>query len=202
MVMLKELNQVSGSSVQDKQRADVLVSSIKQVVCNYFQINISDLKKESRKRELVYPKHLTIFLIGEFLGLPIVETGRYFNLHHASVVHANKKVQNYLDVDKHTKVDIDNLRKAIKAKIMDNFEDSVYYIDMNEFNSLQVSKKKFIIMVGFSDEEVSNIDVYDRASKTRWNNKESIARKHSNMSMYVMEEKKEQKPKKITNENT
>jgi|TARA_R100000030_G_scaffold18227_1_gene12520 hypothetical protein len=76
------------------------VHRIMQAVSKPTGISIEDMIGSSRFTPVVEARRVAMVLIRKTLGLTLVGTGRYFNKDHATVLHAEKKHQDLMDIDK------------------------------------------------------------------------------------------------------
>lgn len=65
-------------------------------VCRYFQIEADSLKAKSRKRSLLYPRQLAIYLIRKYTGEPLQRIGSLFGRDHSSVLYAARTFEKKL----------------------------------------------------------------------------------------------------------
>jgi len=89
-----------------------------EVVCNYFQLQVSSVLTTDRDKELVRARQISMYFIKKmFIGLSQAKIGSYFpgktgnenNKDHATVFHAIKTVNNLKDTDKDYKKYINEL---------------------------------------------------------------------------------------------
>lgn len=65
--------------------------------CKYYNISTSEIKGKKRNREFVEPRMIAIYLITEFLSLPLVAIGEYFGgRDHTTIIHARDKIADAL----------------------------------------------------------------------------------------------------------
>ncbi len=71
---------------------------VKSRVCRVFGITVEDMMRETRKQEVVVPRQVAMTIM--YRRKMRVETiGKEFNRHHATVIYANKAVQNMIDTN-------------------------------------------------------------------------------------------------------
>lgn len=68
-------------------------------LCQNYDVSIEDLKSPNRLSELVFPRHLAMYLIRRQNKLTCAAIGRIFNRDHTSVLHATTMIENYLKTD-------------------------------------------------------------------------------------------------------
>lgn len=76
---------------------------ILNVVCTHLGVNIEDVKSGSRKAVFTEARHYYCFLASKaYCGYPLVRIGKEVNRDHATVLHAKRKILNFLDIDANT----------------------------------------------------------------------------------------------------
>lgn len=84
-------------------------------VSDYFNVSVEFLKKNSRSKNLVFPRQITMYLIRELTDLSLPEIGVFFgSKHHTTILYACKKIKHSLNKDIRLKKDINNLTQIIK----------------------------------------------------------------------------------------
>ena len=100
---------------QDK-KVQTTADHIINQVCKYFNVTKTDLIGKRRNRELVEPRHFAIYLITEFLNIPLVNIGQVLgNRDHSSVLHGRNKIQGMLATDARTKMIVKDISKMIRS---------------------------------------------------------------------------------------
>ncbi len=90
------------------------VESIQQVVAQYYQIDLEELKSHRRLKTLAYPRQVAMYLCKKHLRLSFPEVGhRFGGKDHTTVMHACRKIEALLKVDSHLQNDISILEKTI-----------------------------------------------------------------------------------------
>ena len=97
--------------VVDSER-EVTVDSILDAVTNHFEVNMTDLKSKSRKRETVFPRQVAMYLMKEFTNLPLKSIGYHFGgRDHSTVIHAVQTISDMLETDKDVEKTMQKLYK-------------------------------------------------------------------------------------------
>ncbi|MCL2755473.1 MAG: chromosomal replication initiator protein DnaA [Firmicutes bacterium] len=100
-------------SVEDKQ-AQTTATSIIESVSKYFNIAKDDIVGKKRNREFVEPRMVAIYLISEFLHLPLVNIGKLLGgRDHTTVMHARNKIASLKKTDARMKRIIEDMTKMI-----------------------------------------------------------------------------------------
>lgn len=72
---------------------EVTIDTIQEVIADFFQVTIADLKSKSRKKEVVYPRQLAMFLAKEYTDLPLKSIGYHFGgRDHSTVIHSIQSI--------------------------------------------------------------------------------------------------------------
>lgn len=71
------------------------------VLCDFFNITISDLTGPRRKKELVLPRHIAMFLLSEELQFTVERIGQVLGgRDHTTVMHGRDRIKNLLNSDR------------------------------------------------------------------------------------------------------
>ena len=83
------------------EKKQITLDKIQDVVCGYFNIDLSLIHSKSRKREIVQARHVTMFLSKKYTDFSYAHIGNMVGKRdHATVLHACKTIQDSLDIDK------------------------------------------------------------------------------------------------------
>lgn len=165
-----------------------LVEFVKQVVGKYYDVDPKLLEIKTRKREVVLARQVCMYLIVKNSKISLKMIGNYFNKDHATVIHSNTVIKNYLDWDKDLRTQVEELQNVIRLKgkaTMEGFslDNDFYYIDLNNYSSFKTESRKSIILAGYTTEEIEEF-------KNR-NGISVIERKHENTGMYVLDKQQQ-----------
>ncbi len=90
--------------------ATISAEEIQQLVCDHFQVRLSDLKSKSRAKPFVTARQVAMYLIKKHLDRSLVDIGRLFGgKDHTTVINAMRKIENQLSRDSDLKRDLDEL---------------------------------------------------------------------------------------------
>lgn len=93
---------------------EVSVEYIQKTVCEYIGISTDLLKENTRKREVVNARQISMYLAKKYTKNSLKEIGRHFgNKDHSTVIHSIQVVDNLLEVDKKFQEDMEELKKRI-----------------------------------------------------------------------------------------
>jgi chromosomal replication initiator protein len=75
--------------IMQDQEKEVNIDTVQEAVADYFGVSVADLKAKSRKRELVYPRQVAMFVAKEKTTLSLKSIGYHFGgRDHTTVIHA------------------------------------------------------------------------------------------------------------------
>lgn len=97
-----------------ESREQLSPNLIIDIVCKYYHLERQSLLGTKRTKELADARHMCIYLICEFLNLPMATIGReIFNRDHTSIIHARNKIsESYGKNDKITR-EVNDLKSLI-----------------------------------------------------------------------------------------
>ncbi len=98
------------------ERKRITVQKIQDTVSDYFNVKKELIQSASRKREIVQARHVTMYFIKKYTELSLSQIGSQVgNRNHATVLHACNTVQNYSDVDKGFRSDLEEIERLITS---------------------------------------------------------------------------------------
>jgi chromosomal replication initiator protein len=69
-------------------RQSIGIDRIVQLICQYFKVSVEALQSNSRKKSVVHPRNLSMFLCRKYTHETLETIGRAFNRSHATVIYA------------------------------------------------------------------------------------------------------------------
>ena len=91
-------------------------SRIISVIASYYKINKSDITGKSRKKEFIFPRHLSIYLVRQITNLSQTQIGKLFgNRDHSTVINAIKNIDKKIKIDKASKLVLKTIERKIKT---------------------------------------------------------------------------------------
>ncbi len=178
---------IEASKLKENKRK---LEFIKAVVAGFYGEPINVFASTSRRKEHVHVRHVAMFMTSKLTKLGLAEIGRSYNRDHASVIHAKKKINGWLDYDVAFRQEMNEIEQLIIHRLsIDSDEptlaDEYYFIDLDNINSLRLGKGKALILKGFTDEEIKSIKAAFRIPNTE-------TRTHKNTGMYILDSKEKQ----------
>ena len=94
----KNLKKMNPYSYVGTQKLPLIEANLMlNIICKDFKVSKDDLFGESRKRELVIPRHIAQYLIRTKLRMSIKKIGTMFNRDHTSIIHSTRLVTNFVE---------------------------------------------------------------------------------------------------------
>lgn len=88
--------------------------SIREVICNYFDVTEKELDSPKRTKKIAYPRQVAMYLIREYTDLSLPKIGEIFgNRDHSTVVHACDKLTKEVDDNQNTKELIEKIKEKL-----------------------------------------------------------------------------------------
>lgn len=82
-----------------RKRKEISINVIKKMVCKEYNMTVKDLISQSRKRHIVHPRQIAIYLSRRFTDTSLQEIGRSFNRYHATALHSISSVERKMEED-------------------------------------------------------------------------------------------------------
>lgn len=94
---------------------EVTIDTVQEVVADYFNVSVADLKSKSRKRELVYPRQVAMYIAKEKTGLALKSIGYHFGgRDHSTVIHAIQTIGGLIQEKTDTREAVEKLMAYFK----------------------------------------------------------------------------------------
>lgn len=104
------------------QKQDVAVAGAKHIhpvaiemaVCIYFEMTPETLFSKTRRREIVYPRQMLIYLMLELTGWANYKIAKRLKADPTTTSHAKKTIQDLIDTEPDKKADYENIKNNLK----------------------------------------------------------------------------------------
>ncbi len=81
---------------EDKNEV-ITMERVTQNVCDYFNISKEDLLGKKKNKEIVLPRQICVYLINEFLSVPLTAIGDYFGgKNHTTIMYSRDKISSLI----------------------------------------------------------------------------------------------------------
>ncbi|MCH3905007.1 MAG: chromosomal replication initiator protein DnaA [Lactobacillus sp.] len=93
----------------------IQISRIQEVVANYFQTSVEDLKGKKRVKQIVVPRQIAMYLSRELTDASLPKIGQEFGgKDHTTVMHAHSKIAKAIKTDTEIKSSVTDLKEIIE----------------------------------------------------------------------------------------
>ncbi len=93
------------------------VDDILDRVCRHYEVTPDAVKGRSRKRELVVPRQLTMFLAKKYTNIPATRIGKLIGSRdHSTVIHSIEQIELHLKSDKAFVATVEKIESSLKVK--------------------------------------------------------------------------------------
>lgn len=94
---------------------EINIDTVQELVADFYNTTIADLKSKSRKREIVYPRQVAMYLAKELTELSLKSIGYHFGgRDHSTVIHAIQLINDLLKENPETKEQVAKLKGYFK----------------------------------------------------------------------------------------
>ena len=98
----------------DVQKERLTPESLIQTVCNYYNVEYSEVVGKKKSKDIVEPRMIAIYLISDMIDVPLTAIGRLFGgRDHTTIIHSRDKISEMLKKDHKTKLIIEDIKKQI-----------------------------------------------------------------------------------------
>jgi chromosomal replication initiator protein len=97
------------------QRKKITIDSIKKLVCHHFKISVAEIVSSSRKKNIVRPRQIAMYLSRKFTDQPLQAIGKHFNRYHATALHSIRSIEKGLKDDTLIKQQVKIISDKINA---------------------------------------------------------------------------------------
>ena len=95
----------------------ISIEYIQDVVCNYFNITIKDLKSSQRSNNITFPRQIGMYLCRILTNESFPKVGEAFGKRdHTTVMHAFKKIEKDIKENPETKLLVESVKKIVLNK--------------------------------------------------------------------------------------
>ncbi len=98
-----------------KEKNSIDVARIIKMVASHYQVSSSDIYGVDRKKELILPRHVSIYISKQLTNKAMSELARIFKRkNHSTIIHACEKIESLQKTDPNLKKDIDYIISELK----------------------------------------------------------------------------------------
>lgn len=97
------------------EKKQISVQLIQEVVCNYYNLELSLIQTSSRKREIVQARQVTMYLSKKYTDCSFSHIGKIVGKKdHATVLHACKTIKDQIEINKSFRSSIEEIENLLK----------------------------------------------------------------------------------------
>ncbi len=109
----KEVHPYTFAGIPVKDIKDDTKLQIVKCVCKYHGIERYDIFKVTRKHAIVIPRQVAMYLMCKS-KIGYSEIGRYFEMDHATVIYAEKRIQDIIDTEPDFKQQVEDIKQMLR----------------------------------------------------------------------------------------
>lgn len=102
--------------IADKQNKNITMELILEVVANYHNVTVDDLKSSRRTRNVAHPRQIAMYLSRTLTNNSLPKIGEEFGKDYTTVMHAFEKISEQIKNDETLKTTINNISKKLNAQ--------------------------------------------------------------------------------------
>jgi len=101
-------------AIQDEETIDA--TKIIEIVCKFYGVKKEELLARKRTKDIAEARQIAMYLITEYLNIPLESVGNIFGKDHSTVIYAKNKVAEDIKKSKKLEVQINDLKQMIEGK--------------------------------------------------------------------------------------
>ena len=91
-------------------------TKIIDIVCKFYNVKKEELLARKRTKAIAEARQIAMYLITEFLNIPLESVGNIFGKDHATVIYAKNKIADDMKKSKKLEIEINDLKQMIEGK--------------------------------------------------------------------------------------
>ena len=101
-------------AIQDDETIDA--TKIVEIVCKFYGVKKEELLARKRTKNIAEARQIAMYLITEYINIPLESVGNIFGKDHSTVIYAKNKVAEDIKNSKKLEVQINDLKQMIEGK--------------------------------------------------------------------------------------
>jgi chromosomal replication initiator protein len=103
-------------SIVENSEKTISIDKINDVVTEFFNVKLADLKGKSRLRDLVLPRQIAMYLAKSYTSMSLKNIGYHFGgRDHSTVIHAIQTINDLVDIDKTLAAQVQSIKEILKG---------------------------------------------------------------------------------------
>lgn len=101
----------------DSPKPDITVEFIQEIVANYYNITVEDMRGKKRTQTIAYPRQIAMYLSRKLIDMSLPKIGeRFGGRDHSTIIHGCDKIFTEIENNPKLQKTIDELEKKIKGE--------------------------------------------------------------------------------------
>lgn len=108
---------LAGSVIKNmtKESNKITIDLIKEIVCREYKVTTEELESSSRKKTIVTPRQIAIYLSRRYTDQPLQVIGKSFNRYHATAIHAINSIEKAMKANPSVSKQVEIISKKIET---------------------------------------------------------------------------------------
>jgi len=114
------VNSLLGKTLAEKEFAQKTIKPkiVIETLADYYHLKVSQLKGQSRNKQIALPRQMLMYLLRVELNLPLMEVGKLLGgRDHTTIMHGVEKITNLLKESEDLRVDISGIKQRLSKAI-------------------------------------------------------------------------------------
>lgn len=114
----QSIKEILNTSTYAQRKSSLSSQELMQHIADFFHISLDDLTGKSRKKELVLPRQIAMYLMREELSSSYPNIGQELgNRDHTTAMHAYTKINTALEIDTHLRQNVELIRQRLYSEL-------------------------------------------------------------------------------------
>jgi|InofroStandDraft_1065614.scaffolds.fasta_scaffold03954_3 chromosomal replication initiator protein len=97
------------------RKKEITIDKVAQVVADYFELTVKDLKSTARQQKIAHARHIAVFMAREVLQMSYEAIGDFFNKKHTTIMYSCDLIEEKLNSDGELKNTIEELKSLLRG---------------------------------------------------------------------------------------
>ncbi len=103
-------------NIAKQEEETIDANKIIDIVCKFYNVKRDELLARKRTKTIAEARQIAMYLIKEFLPIPLDDVGKIFGKNHATVIYARDKISEDMKKSRRLEIQINDLKKMIEGK--------------------------------------------------------------------------------------
>ena len=115
-IVSKESAREALKNIVSSEADSIDATKIIDIVCKFYGIKKEDLLARKRTKNIAEARQIAMYLVSEYMNIPLEAVGNIFGKDHATVIYAKNKVLEDMKKSKKLEIEIHDLKQMIEGK--------------------------------------------------------------------------------------